>query len=102
MALFKGSVLRCTGQNQLGPVEIEWHYAPPEFVSAYRVPISGNPDPDRVSTSHVEPSISLRMSIRLMARLVDGPGPKLENHRAAISLCIADCSFCRLHGTLAV
>jgi hypothetical protein len=36
------------------PVAFERRYSPPEFVSAYRVPISGNPDPDRVRPPHVE------------------------------------------------
>jgi IS1 family transposase len=85
------------------PVEFERRYSPPEFVSAFRVPISGNPDPDRVSTSHVERfNLTLRMSIRRLTRLTNGFSRKLENHRAAISLCIAYYNFCRLHQTLRV
>jgi IS1 family transposase len=85
------------------PQEPERRYSPPDFVSASPVPVFGNPDPDRISTSHVERfNLTLRMSIRRMTRLTNAFSRKLENHRAAISLCIAYYNFCRLHQTLRV
>jgi transposase-like protein/IS1 family transposase len=85
------------------PQEPERRYSPPEFVSAVRVRVSGDPDPSRVSTSHVERfNLTMRMGIRRMTRLTNGFSKKLENHRAAISLQIAYYNFCRLHGTLRV
>jgi hypothetical protein len=81
------------------PTQDDRRYSPPELVSALRVPISGKPDPERISTSHVERfNLTLRMSISL----TNGFSRKLDNHRAAISLCIAYYNFCRLHGTLRV
>jgi transposase-like protein/IS1 family transposase len=85
------------------PQEAERRYSPPDFVSAVRVPISGTPDPSRISTSHVERfNLTMRTSIRRMTRLTNAFSKKLENHRAAISLSIAYYNFCRLHGTLRV
>jgi transposase-like protein/IS1 family transposase len=85
------------------PQEFERRYSPPDFVSAVRVPVGGNPDPSRISTSHVERfNLTMRTSIRRMTRLTNGFSKKLENHRAAISLSIAYYNFCRLHGTLRV
>jgi transposase-like protein/IS1 family transposase len=85
------------------PTPDERRYSPPDFVSAVPVRISGDPDPKRISTSHVERfNLTLRMGIRRMTRLTNGFSKKLENHRAAISLSIAYYNFCRIHQTLRV
>jgi IS1 family transposase len=85
------------------PTPHERRYSPPEYVCAVRVPISGNPRRDRISTSHVERfNLTLRMGIRRMTRLTNGFSKTLENHRAAISLSIAYYNFCRQHQTLRV
>ncbi len=85
------------------PTPEERRYSPPEYVCAVRVPISGNPNRERISTSHVERfNLTLRMGIRRMTRLTNGFSKTLENHRAAISLSIAYYNFCRIHQTLRV
>jgi hypothetical protein len=81
----------------------EERYSPPEYVCPVRVPISGNPTRERISTSHVERfNLTLRMGIRRMTRLTNGFSKKLENHRAAVSLSLAYYNFCRIHQTLRV
>jgi IS1 family transposase len=85
------------------PQEPERRYSPPDFVSATPVSMFGSPDPERISTSHVERfNLTMRMSIRRMTRLTNAFSRRLENHRAAISLCIAYYNFCRLHQTLRI
>ena len=62
---------------------------------------SGNPDPARISTSHVERShLTMRMSIRRLTRLTNGFSKKVENLRAAVALHFAHYNFARVHQTL--
>jgi IS1 family transposase len=85
------------------PREGTQRYSPAEVVEAVPVVISGNPDPARICTSHVErQNLTMRMQIRRMTRLTNGFSKKLENHRAAIALHFAYYNFCRIHGSLRV
>ena len=63
----------------------------------------GNPDPDRICTSHVErQNLSIRMGMRRMTRLTNAFSKKWENLRAAIALHFAYYNFCRVHSSLRV
>jgi transposase-like protein/IS1 family transposase len=85
------------------PQDAERRYSPPEIVCAVPVPISGGPEREKISTSHVERfNLTLRMTIRRMTRLTNAFSKKLENHRAAVSLGIAYYNFCRIHQSLRV
>ncbi|HXT41419.1 MAG TPA: hypothetical protein VN887_15545 [Candidatus Angelobacter sp.] len=85
------------------PREGEHRYSPADIVEAVPVRISGNPDPARICTSHVECfNLTLRMGIRRMTRLTNTFSKKLENHKAAIALHIAYYNFCRIHQSLRV
>jgi len=65
--------------------------------------ISGNPDPGRICTSHVERfNLTLRMMVRRMTRLTNAFSRKLRNHRAAISLAIAYYNFSKIHSSLRI
>jgi transposase-like protein/IS1 family transposase len=85
------------------PIQNEARYSPARMVEAVAVPVSGDPNPAKICTSHIERfNLTLRMSIRRMTRLTNGFSKKWENHKAAISLQIAYYNFCRIHQTLRV
>ena len=65
--------------------------------------ISGNPDPDHISTSFVERlNWTTRTSMRRYTRLSNGFSRKIENHMAAVSLNYFAYNFCKIHRTLCV
>ena len=67
------------------------------------VPMSGDPDPAKICTSHVErQNLTMRMQIRRLTRLTNAFSKKLENHKAAVALHFAYYNFCRLHGSIRV
>jgi len=76
-------------------------YSPAEVIGTVETPIMGEPDEDRICTSHVERcNKTLRMQIRRMTRLTDAHSKKWENHEAAMAFFIAYYNFCRVHMTL--
>ncbi len=81
--------------------EGEQRYSPAEVVKAVPEPVSGNPDPERICTSHVErQNLSIRMGMRRMTRLTNAFSKKWENLEAAYSLWFAFYNFCRRHQSL--
>jgi len=79
----------------------ERRYSPAEVVKAIPTPIFGNPDPEKISTSHVErQNLTVRMSVRRLTRLTNAFSKKWENLRAALALHFAFYNFCRVHKTL--
>ena len=85
------------------PREGEQRYSPAEVVEAVPVVISGNPDPAKICTSHVErQNLTMRMQIRRLTRLTNAFSRKLDNHRAAVALHFAWDNFCQIHGTLKI
>jgi IS1 family transposase len=85
------------------PREGEQRYSPAEVVDAVPVPQWGNPNLDRICTSHVErQNLSIRMGMRRMTRLTNAFSKKWENLKAAYALWFAFYNFCRVHQTLRV
>ena len=83
--------------------EGERKYSPAEVASTEVVPVSGNPDSDRICTSIIERSnLSLRMGTRRFTRLTNGFSKKWENHCAAVMLWYTYYNFCRIHKSLRV
>jgi transposase-like protein/IS1 family transposase len=79
----------------------ERRYTPPEVVSAIPTVCGGNPDADRICTSHVERSnLTIRMTIRRLTRLTNAFSKKWGNHEAALGLFFAFYNYCRPHQTL--
>lgn len=82
-------------------VEGPARYSPPVVVSCDKLTISGNPEPDAISTSLVERSnLTLRMSSRRFTRLTNAFSKSLMHHCAAVALNFVFYNFCKAHGTL--
>jgi len=79
----------------------ERKYSAPHFASAYRRPITGNPEMELVSTSHVERlNATTRLHMRRLTRLTLAFSKKLENFEAAVALHFAYYNFVKRHNTL--
>lgn len=79
----------------------EHRYSPAEVVEAIPTPRWGNPDPERICTSHVErQNLTMRMMIRRLTRLTNAFSKKWDNLKAALALHFAYYNFCRIHKTL--
>lgn len=83
--------------------EGEQRYSPAECTGAIKVKVHGNPDLDRLCTSHIErQNLTIRMGMRRMTRLTNAFSKKWENHHAHLALHFAYYNFCRVHSTLRV
>lgn len=81
--------------------EAEHRYSPPDVVEAVPTPIYGDPDPNKICTSHVErQNLTMRMHMRRLTRLTNGFSKKWENLRAALALHFAWYNFVRVHSTI--
>lgn len=79
----------------------ERRYSPSTCTGYTITPIMGNPDPEHISTSHVERSnLTIRMQQRRFTRLTNGFSRKMENLERAVSLHFMHYSFCRRHQTI--
>jgi IS1 family transposase len=79
----------------------ETRYSPGECVGCNKHRITGNPDPDHISTSYAErANLSMRMHMRRFTRLTNAFSKKVENHAHAISLYFMWYNFGRIHQTL--
>ncbi len=85
------------------PREGEQRYSPGEVSEVVPVPIHGDPDPDRICTSHVERNnLTTRMQLRRFTRLTNGYSKKWSNLKAALALYFAWYNFCRAHSSIRV
>jgi len=81
----------------------EQRYSPAECIGCQTVPITGDPDPDHISTSYVErQNLTMRMKMRRFTRLTNAHSKKINNHIAALALHYMHYNFCRVHQTLRV
>ena len=81
----------------------EKRYSPAECIGCKRQVISGNPDPNHISTSFVErQNLTMRMHMRRFTRLTNAFSKKIENHCHAIALHFVYYNFVKQHKTLKV
>ncbi len=76
-------------------------YSPGTVIGTVKIPRHGNPDPAKISTSHVERhNLTIRMQNRRMTRLTNAFSKLWRNHELAFALQFAFYNFCRPHTTL--
>jgi len=81
----------------------EVRYSPAKCMGARKTVVSGKPEHQHISTSHIErQNLTMRMSMRRFTRLTNAFSKKLENHEAAIALHYMYYNFARFHQTLRV
>lgn len=82
-------------------VEGQRRYSPATCIGCEIKAVTGNPDPDHISTSYIErANLTMRMGMRRFTRLTNAFSKKLENHAAAVSLHMMHYNFARVHQTL--
>src|SRR6266850_1506362 len=85
------------------PATAERRYSPAVCTGINMQRITGDPDPDYISTSYVErQNLTMRMSMRRFTRLTNAFSKKLDNLKAAVALYFMWYNFGRIHQTLRV
>lgn len=81
----------------------ERKYSPSSFCGTRVSTVTGDPEPDAISTSYVErQNLTMRMSMRRFTRLTNGFSKKLENLGHAVALHFMYYNFGRIHQSLRI
>jgi len=84
--------------NSFDPIR---RYSPPQCTGIKLKTVAGEPDVDKICTSHIERlNLSVRTFNRRFTRLCLGWSRKLANHRYSVALFVVAYNFCKVHSTL--
>jgi len=79
----------------------ERRYSPPSIIGTDKTIGFGNPNQDRICTSHVERhNLTMRMHIRRLTRLTNAFSRKWSNLKAALALYFCWYNWCKSHSSL--
>jgi transposase-like protein/IS1 family transposase len=79
----------------------ETRYSPAKIESAEKKPVFGNPEWERICTSHVERfNLTVRMQVRRFTRLTNAHSKSPKHHVAMQAIFFAWYNFCRKHQAL--
>ena len=96
-----GQIVKTYSMSMLGSAAASVRYSPVEVVKVERTVVSGMPDVNRITTSHIESqNLTLRMHCRRLTRLTNAYSKKFENFQAAVALNFAYYNFCKTHNSL--
>jgi IS1 family transposase len=85
------------------PSEGATRYSPANCCGTRTHNITGNPDPDHISTSYAErQNLTMRMHMRRFTRLTNAFSKKVQNHIHSVAMYMMFYNFCRIHKTLRV
>jgi transposase-like protein/IS1 family transposase len=83
------------------PVDDDHKYSPSKIKDIIINLVWGDPNPERICTSHVErQNLNIRTAMRRFTRLTIGFSKKWANLQAALSLYFAYYNFCRIHSSI--
>ncbi|MGQ0633958.1 MAG: IS1 family transposase [Planctomycetaceae bacterium] len=76
-------------------------YSPAQCVGCSRHIVTGQPDPEHISTSFAErQNLTMRMKMRRFTRLTNAFSKKIENHCHSVALHYMHYNFARVHQSL--
>jgi len=85
------------------PAEGATRYSPANCCGTITHRVTGNPDPDHISTSYAErQNLTMRMHMRRFTRLTNAFSKKIQNHIHSVAMYMMFYNFCRIHKTLRV
>ena len=102
---FEGEVDYAQLIKMYGPGETgeNGKYSPPVCTGTRIKTISGDPDPEHVSTSYVErQNLTMRMSMRRFTRLTNAFSKKVKNLEYSLGIHFMHYNYVRIHQTLRV
>lgn len=84
--------------KQYASTQVTTRYSPAQIISAEKKPRIGNPDLEKVCTSHVERvNLSLRLHLRRYTRLTNGHSKSLKHHKAMLNIFFAWYNWSRVN-----
>jgi len=83
------------------PIDDDHKYSPSKIKESIPTPLWGNPNPERICTSHVErQNLNIRTALRRFTRLTIGFSKKWENLRAMLAIYFCYYNFVRIHSSI--